>query len=146
MLPVAIGNESEPIQLAQCCFPGLAISNAKIFLILFLIYIFLLIYTEAILSDSTRKPLWFEITKMLNAVLKNKRIVSFIIIFGTLSFPMAWSSCSGVTICSVLPVCVDDVMSERGQERATGRVGRMLRVTHQRAASGAKSAIYDAMF
>ena len=139
MLPVAIGNESEPIQLAQCCFPGLAISNAKIFLILFLIYIFLLI-------DSTRKPLWFEITKMLIAVLKNKRIVSFIIIFGTLSFPVAWSSCSGVTICSVLPVCVDDVMSERGQERATGRVGRMLRVTHQRAASGAKSAIYDAMF
>ena len=26
---VAIGNESVPIQLAQCRFPGLAISNAK---------------------------------------------------------------------------------------------------------------------
>ena len=26
----AIGNESAPIQLAQCRFPGLAISNAKI--------------------------------------------------------------------------------------------------------------------
>jgi len=26
----AIGNESVPIQLAQCPFPGLAISNAKI--------------------------------------------------------------------------------------------------------------------
>jgi len=25
-----IGNESAPIQLAQCWFPGLAISNAKI--------------------------------------------------------------------------------------------------------------------
>jgi len=31
----AIGNESVPIQLAQCRFPGLAISSAKI-----LIYIF----------------------------------------------------------------------------------------------------------
>jgi len=27
---LAIGNESEPIQLAQCWFPKLAISNAKI--------------------------------------------------------------------------------------------------------------------
>ena len=54
-----------PIQLAQCWFPGLAISNAKI-----------LIYlsnkcTEAILSNSTRKLLWFEITKMQTAVLRN---------------------------------------------------------------------------
>ena len=38
---------------------------------------------EAILSNSTWKLLWFEITKMLIAV-KNKFIVSFfIIIFGT---------------------------------------------------------------
>ena len=43
-------------------------------------------YTEAILSNSARKLLWFEITKMLIAVLKNKLIMSFIIIFGTLSF------------------------------------------------------------
>ena len=28
-------------------------------------------YTEAILSNSTRKLLWFEISKMLTAVLKN---------------------------------------------------------------------------
>jgi len=27
---LSIGNEGVPIQLAQCCFPGLAISNAKI--------------------------------------------------------------------------------------------------------------------
>ena len=27
--PVLIGNESLPIQLSQCRFPGLAISNAK---------------------------------------------------------------------------------------------------------------------
>jgi len=47
--------------LAQCWFPGLAISNAKI-------YIFFQIkYTEAILSNSSRKLLWFEISKMLIA-------------------------------------------------------------------------------
>jgi len=40
-------------------------------------------YTETFLSKSTRKLLWFEITKMLNAVLTYKFIVSFIIIFGT---------------------------------------------------------------
>jgi len=31
-------------------------------------YIFLLKYMEAILSNSTQKLLWFEITKMLTAV------------------------------------------------------------------------------
>jgi len=45
-------------------------------------------YTEAILSNSTRNQLWFEITKMLIAVEKNKLNVSFIVIFGTLSFPI----------------------------------------------------------
>ena len=50
-------------------------------------YIFQIKYTEAILSNSTRKLLWFEIkiTKILIG-LKNKFIVSFIIVFGTLSF------------------------------------------------------------
>jgi len=44
-------------------------------------------YTEAVLSNScTRKLLRSEITKMLVAVLKNKSVVSFVIIFGTLSF------------------------------------------------------------
>jgi len=43
-------------------------------------------YTEAILSNSTRKLLWFEITKKLIAVLKNKFVVSFVIIFGTFLF------------------------------------------------------------
>ena len=46
-------------------------------------------YTEAILPDSTLKLLWFEISKMLIAVKKNKLIVLFIIIFGTLSFPIS---------------------------------------------------------
>ena len=50
-------------------------------------YIFQIKYTEAILSNSTRQLLWFEITKMLIASLRKKIIVSFIIIFGTLSFP-----------------------------------------------------------
>jgi len=45
------GNESVPIQLAQCWFPGLAISNAKN------MNIFFQKYTEAILSNSTRKLL-----------------------------------------------------------------------------------------
>jgi len=43
-------------------------------------------YTEAILSNSTRKLLRFEIAKVLIALLINKLIVSFIIIFGTFSF------------------------------------------------------------
>jgi len=46
-------------------------------------------FTEAILSNSTRKLLRFEITETLIAVKKNKFIVSFTIIFGTLSFAMA---------------------------------------------------------
>jgi len=79
-----IANESVPIHLAQCRFPGLAISNAKI-LIRNLTF-FKIKYTEAILSNSTRKLLWFEITKMLIAVAE-KNIVSFIVIFGTLSLP-----------------------------------------------------------
>jgi len=54
--------ESVPIQLLlQSWFPGLTISNAKI-----VIY-FQLKHTEAMLSNSTRKMLCFEITKLLIA-------------------------------------------------------------------------------
>ena len=63
------------IQWTQCWFPGLAISGVKI-----KIYFFQIKYTEAILSNSTRKLLWFEIIKMLMQ-LKNKFVVLFIIIF-----------------------------------------------------------------
>ena len=49
-------------------------------------YMFQIKYTEAILSNRTRKLLWFEISKMLIAVLKSNFIESFIIIFGRLSF------------------------------------------------------------
>ena len=52
-----------PIQLAQCWFPELAVSNAKV-------------------SNSTRKLLGFEINKMLITVKKIS-----LLIFGTLSFP-----------------------------------------------------------
>jgi len=51
-------------------------------------YIFQIKYTKAILSNSARKLLWFEITKNADCSLKSKFIVLFIIIFGTLSFPM----------------------------------------------------------
>ena len=84
-----------PIQLAQCRFPRLAISNAKNKYIFFQIK-----YTKAILSKNTRKLLWFEITKMLIVVLKNKSLVSFITICGTLSFPIRDVIC-GVIIVSV---------------------------------------------
>ena len=70
----SVENESVPIQLAQCWFPGLAISNAKIYT-----------YFSNKIYGSTRKLLWFEISKMLIVVLRNTFIV-FIIIFGTLSF------------------------------------------------------------
>jgi len=54
-------------------------------------YIFQIKYTEAILSNSTRKLLWFEITKLLIAVLRINLLCHFIIIFGTLSFPVGLS-------------------------------------------------------
>ena len=53
-----IGNESVPIQLAQCWFPGLAISNAKL-----LIY-----FSNKIYESNFIKLLRLEITKTLIAV------------------------------------------------------------------------------
>jgi len=47
-------------------------------------------YTEAILSNSTRKLLWFEITEMLIALKKNKFVVLFVATSGTLSFPVPY--------------------------------------------------------
>jgi len=48
-------------------------------------YVFQIKYTEFTLSNSTRKPLWFEIAKMLVAF-KNKFIALFVMIFDTLRF------------------------------------------------------------
>ena len=73
--PLATPLGTKMCRLAQCWFRGLAVPNAKI------------------LEHNIRKQfyqaalLWFEISKMLIAVSKNKFIVSFIITFGTLSFP-----------------------------------------------------------
>jgi len=74
------------IQLAQCWLPGLRPFPMPKYK-----YIFEIKYTEAILSNSTRKLLGFEISKMLTG-LKNKFTASFIIILGTLSFPMPKTS------------------------------------------------------
>ena len=50
-------------------------------------YIFQIKYTETISPNSTQKLLWFEITKMLIAVML------LIIIFGTLSLLINSSNC-----------------------------------------------------
>jgi len=79
---VPIGNESAPIQLAQCRFPGLAISNAQI-----LIHLSNKIYgsnfvkqhSEAVMVWNYQNADW-NFTKKIT--------VSYIIIFGTLSFPV----------------------------------------------------------
>jgi len=75
-------------------------------------YIFQTKYTEAILSNSTRKLLWFEITKMLIAVImKNLLCHLNIIIFGTLSFPVVINSefvcsyCSDADVSNVSTEC-----------------------------------------
>jgi len=49
-------------------------------------YIFQIKYTKAIVPNSTRKLLWFVISKMLIAVWKNKFILSFIIILAHFRF------------------------------------------------------------
>jgi len=58
-----IENKSALIQLAQCRFPGLTISNAKI-----LIYFSNKICRSNFIKQHSEKLLWFEITKMLIAV------------------------------------------------------------------------------
>ena len=59
---ISTGNESIAIQLALCSFPGWPFPMLKYW------HIFQIKYMEAILSNSTQKLLWFEITKMLIAV------------------------------------------------------------------------------
>jgi len=77
-------------------------------------YISQIKYTEAILSNSTRKLLWFEVTRMLIAVKKrNKFFVSFIMIFGTLlfaivrTFGISWRQMSRhIYHLATSPVCI----------------------------------------
>jgi len=53
-------------------------------------YVFQIKYTEAILSNSTRRLLRFEITSVLIAVFEKLiYFMLFLVIFGTLSFPIS---------------------------------------------------------
>ena len=77
-----IGKNGAPIQLAQCRFPGLAIFNAKI-----LIYFSNAIHWSNLIKQHSKTVIvWNQQNADFN--LRKKIIVSFIIIFGTLSFPI----------------------------------------------------------
>jgi len=58
-------------------------------------YIFQIKYTEAILSNSSRKRLWFEISKMMIVVLRSKFIV--LIYYNFRRTFVGYSRCGGVT-------------------------------------------------
>jgi len=83
-------------------------------------YIFQIKNTEAISSDSTRKLLRFEITQTLIAVLKIKFIVSFIIIFGILPFPVDGFS---ARLEDIKPVDVEDKVSKFWPSERRDRTG-----------------------
>jgi len=70
-----IGNESVPIQLAQCWFPGLAASNAEI------------IYGSNFIKQHSETVMVWNYQNA-DCSLRKKFIVLFIITFGTLSFPI----------------------------------------------------------
>ena len=73
-----------PIQLAQCRFPGLAISNAKV-----LTYFSNKIYGSNF-SKQHSETVMVSNYQNADCNLRRKIVVSFIIIFGTLSFPVAF--------------------------------------------------------
>ena len=77
-----IRNESVPIQLAQCRSPELAISNAKI-----LIYFSNKIYRSNFIKQHTKTVIVLNYQNADCSLIK-KFIVSFNIIFSTLSFPI----------------------------------------------------------
>ena len=78
----ATGNESVPIQLAQCWFSGLAISNAKI-----LIYFSNKIHGSSFIKQHSKTVMVWNY-RNADCSLRERFIVSSIIIFGTLSFPI----------------------------------------------------------
>ena len=77
-------------------------------------------YTEAILSNSTRTLLWFQITKILIAVLINNFTALFIIIFEAHSFPIAlprplkWSATKQRQIMNVATWMATTVKTKQG--------------------------------
>jgi len=80
-VPRPILNESVPIQLAQCWFPGLAISSAKIS-----VYFSNKIYWSYLVKQRSETVCGLKLPKCSDCSLR-KNVLSFIIIFGTLSFP-----------------------------------------------------------
>ena len=80
--------------------------------------------TEAILSNNTPKLSRFEITRMLMAVLRNKFIVLFIIIFGTLSF--IYMSARVVTVQSrAIGSPLHGTLAEKLDHACSGHGGRL---------------------
>jgi len=75
-------------------------------------YIFQIKYTEAILSNITRKLLWFEFSKMLIAV-KNKFTALFIIIIGTLSFRTGGDGHNVANKCGPTLTAIETVVVEQ---------------------------------
>jgi len=71
------------MQLAQCRFPGLVITNAKI-----LIYFFSNTIHGSNFINQHSETVMVWIYHSADCSLRKKGIVSFIIIFGTLSFPI----------------------------------------------------------
>jgi len=82
-----IRNESVPIQLTQCRFPGLAISSAKIW-----IYLSDNIYENNFIKQHSGTVMVWNYQNA-DCSLRKRFIVSFIIIFGALSFPIATWQC-----------------------------------------------------
>jgi len=83
--------------LAHCCFPVLAISNAKMS-----IYFSNKTYRSKFYQAALGNCYGLKLAKCW-LQLKKKILTSFIVIFGTLSFPMRFST-GGVAICCVVPV------------------------------------------
>ena len=80
---MVIGNESVPIQLSQCWFFGLAISNAKL-----LIYSSTKIYENNFIKQRSETAV-FEISKMVIGILK-KYIYS--VIYYTFRHTFSWAA------------------------------------------------------
>ena len=82
-------------------------------------------YTEAILSNSTRNLLRLEMTVLLIAVKKNKFIVLFAQIFGTLSFPIHRVTVTYYrrilsTVTDVITECSEACSQRDGRTRVSG--------------------------
>jgi len=90
--PTAIGNDTAPIQLAQCRFPGLAIYTAKI-----IVYFSNKIYgSDFIKQHSETVMVWNY--QNADCSFRKKIIVPFIIIFGRLSL-LIWTELTSTRRC-----------------------------------------------